>query len=299
MKQFVREWTSATIALAVVLPRTSRSEESAAWEATVASASRGEIDSTEAHRRMVERAISQFEECESHTGTAFLVEDEHETYLVSAAHVFCPREPDEFGQMLRVADPDDPDVRVATLRGFTAGAPSTWPLAIDYDQDVAVLRLTGVFEKRFLEHARHLGHEPMSVARLARDAPSVCDEVFTVGFPASSSLGQLALDKYEMYWRSALLRRPVTTFGRISMLYEPQILADITIAPGNSGGALVSSDGTCIGVVAKQPALETEIDAGVPGNQQYRWPMAFATSSAVVLAMIAELHERKRQHGAM
>ena len=75
-----------------------------------------------------------------------------------------------------------------------------------------------------------------------------------VGYPDGVSvLGRLTRTDAAAHWSSSHFSLPVVSYGRIAMLHDALSFfwADVSIYPGNSGGALVEDD-RLVGIVSAQ-----------------------------------------------
>jgi len=123
---------------------------------------------------------------------------------------------------------------------------------------------------RFADHLIERGYEPISSEDISDETTQEGNNVFTVGFPASTSfVKQLNLKPEEELWSSNFISTPVFTFGKISMLNEQLnfFWTDMSIYPGNSGGPVIEDD-KLVGVVSAQPlissASHTQVKIGMP-----------------------------------
>lgn len=142
------------------------------------------------------------------------------------------------------------------LMNLGAGTPSSAPYTFNVDQDLALISL----DQRpsdFADELKELGFVPIDSSEIADGPDHEGQEVFTIGFPSSTSLiGQITQHPASAHWSSRHFSLPVSTFGRVSMLHQilPFFWADMSIYPGNSGGPVVANE-RLVGVVSAQATV--------------------------------------------
>jgi Trypsin-like peptidase domain len=240
------------------------------------------------------------------TGTAFLVNDGPDQFLVSARHVLRGNEPTEpireedvwshsaesdarhiATRIARVPSLDefrlDADLELKDIGLPGAGVPDMHCYSYSDEQsDLAVISLNqrGRTDEFRLDIER-AGYRPVDLTAALADAlPAEGADVFTVGYPASTAV--LGRSGRGSYWASDLISIPVFSFGRIAAVHPalPTFWCDLSAYPGNSGGPLVS-DGKLIGIVTAQALVEGQ-----------RIPFARATFAGLLPQLIAAQREK-------
>ena len=132
---------------------------------------------------------------------------------------------------------------------------------------MAVISLNREETKDFAEELLDLGYEPVSTTDILKEPTSEGCDIFTVGFPGSVTSHKME-DFTEWSLKvSPYFSFPNFSFGKVSMLHDfpDYFWADISIAPGNSGGPVIQND-KLVGIVNGQ-AMEPivyNISAGIP-----------------------------------
>ncbi|WP_179221549.1 S1 family peptidase [Sphingobacterium cellulitidis] len=127
------------------------------------------------------------------------------------------------------------------------------------ETDLAIISLNNR-NSRFADDLMAKGYDPINLEDLDFDEHNEGEDIFSVGYPASTStLGENILTEAEKHWSSSIFSLPVSSFGKIAMNHPDLdfFWADISIYPGNSGGPLISND-KLIGIVVSQPSIRVE-----------------------------------------
>ncbi len=158
-------------------------------------------------------------------------------------------------EALAASSPDDLDQKF--LMNLAAGVPWMTPYTYSVPEiDLAIVSLDQgrSMEREFADDLETSGHVPIDWSVISDGPSSDGAEVVAVGYPDGVSvLGRLARTETAAHWSSSHVSLPVVSFGRIAMLHDalPFFWADISIYPGNSGGAIVEDD-RLVGIVSGQ-----------------------------------------------
>ncbi len=167
------------------------------------------------------------------------------------------------------------------LMNLAAGTQYTLPYSFSSDVDLAIISLDR--EMSFLEELLNLGYEPISSADISGEPTEEGSKVFTVGFPAATSvILKISQDPALTNWSSSYRSIPVFAFGRVAMLHEelPFYWVDMSIYPGNSGGPVIEEN-KLVGIISGQatlsidsnPDLVTRIPFGEIIKAKYIWDL--------------------------
>jgi hypothetical protein len=227
-------------------------------------------------------------------GTAFYVRDGEKRYLVTARHVLTDPEvaaralvdlaarglSDEeqrkfidgwiFGVVFRVPGLDEfrsnPTATPEFLMDLGAGDPRTAPYSFSSPHiDLAVISFNGqnaTSAGRFAADLDRAGYRAVPFEQVGDEPTAEGAEIFSVGFPAASVLGERDTHPAQVYWASQFVSLPVFAFGRVAMLHSDldSFWGDISTYPGAGGGAVVQDD-RLVGIVSEQASVE---DVRVP-----------------------------------
>lgn len=261
---------------------------------------RKELDKGEiSHEQFAEKITDKTRDLRYH-GTAIFVAHEGRRYLITARHVLCDefsakREYQEevsraqqwpehmrpsllesakehalnniFSIIFRVPSLDEimqgnSEIHRSFLMNLGAGTHDTVPYTFSAPElDLAIVSLDQR-DKRFTDELVSKGHVPISLNDIAEVPSKEGAQVYTVGFPSSTSLlGQVSKHPSIAHWSSSYFSLPVFSFGRVSMLHEalPFYWVDMSIYPGNSGGPVIEED-QLVGIVSGQPTIPVEND---------------------------------------
>ncbi|CAG1065185.1 hypothetical protein BAC1_00763 [uncultured bacterium] len=148
------------------------------------------------------------------------------------------------------------------LMNLGAGASGTLPYTFSTPElDLAIISLDQKSHiQGFADELLRVGHEPIP-SEFILDSPSKeGSDVFTVGFPETTSvIGALSKTDAAVQWSSLIFSLPVFSFGKVSMMHDelPFFWSDMSVFPGNSGGPVVE-DGKLVGIVSGQALIPME-----------------------------------------
>jgi hypothetical protein len=247
-------------------------------------------------------------------GTALYVRDGEKRYLVTARHVLTDPEvaarglldlaardlSDEqqrkivdgwiFGVVFRVPGLDEfksnPTATPEFLMDLGAGDPRTAPYSFSTQYiDLAVISFNGersTTTERFAADLDRAGYRAVPLEQVGDEPTAEGAEIFSVGFPATSVLGERDLHPAQAYWASKVVSLPVFAFGRVAMLHSglDSFWGDISIYPGSSGGPVVQDD-RLVGIVSEQASVE-----------EVRVPYARITKARHIRTLIAEQNRK-------
>lgn len=151
------------------------------------------------------------------------------------------------------------------LMNLRAGTSFTVPYTFSSPElDLAIISLDQR-DSRFAEELMKSGYEPVSLEDITDEPTQEGRDIFTVGFPSSTSLiGQVNQHPALSHWSSSHISLPVFTFGRVSMLHEqlPFYWTDMSIYPGNSGGPVIENN-KLVGIVSAQATLPIDSEPNI------------------------------------
>jgi hypothetical protein len=173
------------------------------------------------------------------------------------------------------------------LMNLGAGVPWMHPYSFSHpDLDLAVVSLDGKhssFTSKFGDELEAAGYAPLSTSVLSGDVPAEGEQVFTVGFPGTTStLGRLALPDAIAMWASSFVSLPTFSFGRMAMVHSnlDYFWSDMTVYPGNSGGPVVAGQ-SLVGIVVQQAILNAN------GGPPQRVPFCKAIRAQHMIDLLA------------
>lgn len=261
-----------------------------------------------------------------YTGTATLLKSEDRHYLLTARHVLH----DKFtGEMdLQAArqrpgyNPSDDDLyemiaemqifplifQVSSIDDAINGSPadgtllalqSGYPPALPYTfsdplLDLAIVSLRDQASD-FLNKLLRSGYKAVDVSSISKRRVSVGEDIFTVGFPASTShIDELQPDMAQHITpdrRSMLVSTPVFSFGKVAMAHEAleYFWADMSVYPGNSGGPVIR-DNEIVGVVSAQATVPVNDTSG----ERVGIPFGMIVHSDAIMSLIKEQEKKDR-----
>lgn len=161
----------------------------------------------------------------------------------------------------------------------------------DAQIDLAAVSLD-VRDSAFADELEQNGYDALPLDALAIGPSGEGAEVFTIGYPSTTSLlAELNNAPALAQWSASYLSLPTFSFGRVGMTHAdlPFFWADMTIYGGNSGGPVIEGD-RVVGFVSEQPILPTE---GVDRGIHYRVPFCRAIKAVFVRDLITTLQERE------
>lgn len=131
--------------------------------------------------------------------------------------------------------------------------------------------------KDFAEELLELGYEPVSVSDILNEPTSEGCDIFTVGYPGSVTTHKMEDFTEWSHKVSPYFSFPNFSFGKVSMFHNfPEYFwADISVAPGNSGGPVIQND-KLVGIISGQ--LMEPIDM----------PFNYSASSSIPFAKITK-----------
>lgn len=241
-------------------------------------------------REQYDLAISSGSRDIRYHGTAIFLAHEGRRYLLTARHVVWDelRAERELEWVARLANAGNPHqrqqfldhmlqavdskifgifFRVSSLDEILSQSPSKTPLMnlgvgpvkyhsytfSDPKLDLAVISLDRNHTD-FAEDLLNRGYAPISLDDIA-DGPDIeGQEIAAIGFPSATAL--IGYTGSDNTWGSNIYSLPISSFGRVSMLH-PELdyfWADISIYPGNSGGAVIANN-RLVGIVSAQAIL--------------------------------------------
>lgn len=264
-------------------------------------------ESSENHNIEGERRLSdeleQFRNNIRSQGTAFYIEHNNKHYIITARHVLfderqylanereqqnsfpdsSPREKTcVFKEIYRVPslselsncnahDRINEIIHSGFLSLVSSGAYelSTYILSQE-ELDIGIIQLDRYYPN-VIQGLKKFGFIPLPSSVISEEDFGEGHDVFTVGFPGSSIVGQLDLCNPYRQWMPSAVSEHVYTWGRVAMNHNdlPSFWCDMTIYPGNSGGPVIH-DGKIIGLVSGQPTIPIE------GSPELRTRIPFA-----------------------
>jgi S1-C subfamily serine protease len=265
-------------------------------------------------------------------GTAFFLEHESRRYLLTARHVVfdqvrAMRELKEltarlgfdqerdykramdaiFQIIFRVLDYNE----VATARSVKPNRflmnLSSGPRSMsrytfsDPELDLAIISLDSR-DNQFADELYQCGKHPISLDDISKGPGLEGEEILAIGYPNTSIIQKLSLEKARHHWSSNDVSLPVSTYGRVSMLHDglDYFWSDLSIYPGNSGGPVISRDtGKLVGIVSAQATIESEVTGHcdgkeVTGHTNMRIPIANIIKSKNIDAILREQIEKDK-----
>lgn len=187
------------------------------------------------------------------------------------------------------------------LMNLGAGTPWSVPYTFTKpDLDLAIISLDqikGTSDSRFADNLQELGYVPISSEEISDGPSKEGTDVFTVGFPESTSvINQINQTPASANWSSSCFSLPVFSFGKISMLHDklPFYWVDMSIYPGNSGGPVVENN-KLIGIINAQATIP--IDA-VP-NIATRIPFGKIIKTKYVHELLRIQEEKDSENSGM
>jgi hypothetical protein len=183
------------------------------------------------------------------------------------------------------------------LMNLTAGTYERGPYTFSPTLDLAVISL----DIRYAAFANELdaaGYEAVPSADFSGEPEYEGQEIFTIGFPMDMALlGQLSESNVYPSWSSNDFSLPVTTFGRVAMLYRQLefFWADMSAYRGNSGGPVVANN-QCVGVVVQQATTELE---DVADNIDVQIPFAKALKASFAREVLQQQWKKDENRNSM
>jgi hypothetical protein len=208
-------------------------------------------------------------------GTAIFMEHNQRRYLITARHVLYDsfagsKKPEAiFNIIFREPSLDEGLVKESKipkpfLMNLGVGPPKSRAYTFTHPSiDLAIISLDRKPSNFFMsaDILLSLGHVPITISDIVNAPSTEGAEVFTVGYPSSTSrLGELRIRHNKLFWNPLFFSLPTFSFGRVAMLNDKlsNFLCDITVYPGNSGGPVIEN-GNLVGIVIEQPWVATQI----------------------------------------
>ena len=185
----------------------------------------------------------------------------------------------------------------AFLMNLGAGTTFSIPYSFSTPElDIAIVSLDQR-DTRFADELIDKGYTFISSNDIAETPSKEGAQVYTIGFPSSTSLlGEIKQHPAEVNWSSSYFSLPTFSFGRVSMLHNdlPYFWVDMSIYPGNSGGPLIEDD-KLVGIVSGQPAIPVE------ENEQLhtRIPFAKIIKAIYIFELIARQEQKDNRTGGI
>jgi S1-C subfamily serine protease len=242
-------------------------------------------------------------------GTALILSHNGRRYLLTARHVVCDEQSAEhtrpvfleratehiFNIIFRVPSLDEVIAKHPKhefLMNLGAGTSFTNRYTFSTPEiDLAVISLDQR-DAPFADELEACGFVPVTSDDIADGPDAEGQDVFTIGFPESTSvIGRISHLPAAAHWSSSNFSLPVSSFGRVSMLHDelPFFWADMSIYPGNSGGPVVAND-QLVGIVSGQAILPID-DVPDVGT---RIPFGYIIKSIFVRELLATQEDKDR-----
>jgi hypothetical protein len=167
------------------------------------------------------------------------------------------------------------------------------------DQDLAIISLDG--NSRYSIFAELLikrGYKPITRDDLDTSAMDYGQDLMAVGFPIIAFDGVRNLSPEKAPWYSNFIFEPMVTFGKLAVpeIHHYYFIGDMTIAPGNSGGPIVSNN-KLVGIVSQQGKLALENNTGNQVDTLFsRYPYVFAIKSNNIYSLLHEMQIKDEQN---
>jgi hypothetical protein len=254
------------------------------------------------------------------TGTAIFFENDGKRYLITNRHVLYDEDMVIQKKKYHIVDsvndpysiymkifriPNEDEIGDTTLPEMPLtilGAPNYAQSNYVYSGqglDLAIISLDGnsrysIFAELLLKR----GYKPIHFADFDTTLLADGQDLMCVGYPMISILGQRAIAEQKAAWYSNIVAEVAVTFGKVSIPNFAKIyfIGDLTIAPGNSGGPVISND-KMVGIISAQGA----VPIGHNNGENYpdansRFPYAYAIKSAYLYPLIKEMIEKDNRN---
>jgi hypothetical protein len=138
------------------------------------------------------------------------------------------------------------------------------------------------------------GYEPIHLSDIDTSSLKYGQDLSCIGYPMISLLGNRILPEQIAPWYSDLIAESIYTFGRVSLPNYKRIffIGDMTIAPGNSGG-LVISNNKMVGIVSAQATIPIDKYPEV----RIRFPYSFAIKASYLFPLLQEMIDKDNRNG--
>ena len=181
------------------------------------------------------------------------------------------------------------------LMNLSAG---TWPSnTYTYsspDIDLAVVSLNDSFTQAFRNDLLSNGYIPIDYSDISLDTPKEGEDVMAVGYPfATAIVDEIHMSQSELMWASNNISLPIFSFGKAAMYTDdlPYFWADLSIYPGNSGGAVVNKN-KLVGIVSGQANTPIDEDPSL----YTRIPFAYIIRSRHIIEIMNQQRAKENSN---
>jgi hypothetical protein len=144
---------------------------------------------------------------------------------------------------------------------------ATRPFKFSNDNiDIAIISLQSKITYSLRGLLEEDGYKPISINDIDTiDNHVISEDLLAIGYPAFSSLTQIAVQNKEDYEDIVL---PLATFGKTALCNQLlyYFIADITVNPGNSGGPIIRNN-KIVGIVSQQMLVDLKMNSDVDLNE--------------------------------
>ena len=273
----------------------------------------------------------QLKEDRSH-GTAVLIEDKDELYLLSAHHVFFDKTTARFqlkekydeamkikdfrkrlgtiaildsqldqnlmySTIVRVPGFNDNRKNFMLIWGLNESGSQTKHFTCSYKNDLIIVSLKVGILKNFGEDLISMGYLPISIKDIDSSSIQVGDKLITVGFPRSTAIIETKrMDMLDLMFTSNKISLPIFAFGNVAMsnINLPYFWGDLSVYPGNSGGPVIKKENAkMVGLVTKQALTPIYNHTGNYLPLSSRIPYAKIIKSSEIIKLFNEHKKRE------
>jgi hypothetical protein len=255
-----------------------------------------------------------------HTGTSIFIEFDSNRYLITNRHVLFdsdaviqkkkfhgsyPVDDDYsiFSKIFRVpsesdtSDPSLPDMPL-TIMGAVPYSKCNYVYSSP-ELDLAIISFdASPMYKIFADLLVRRGYRPIHISDIDTSELHYGQDLFCVGFANVAFAGRINWDTIKKPWNSNLIYDPVFTFGKVAApsIRKYFFLSDLTIAPGNSGGPVISNN-KLVGIISSQAILQVIHKNGDFYPDIYnRYPYAYAIKSSYIFPLLKEMIEKDQRN---
>lgn len=179
------------------------------------------------------------------------------------------------------------------LMNLGAGASFTVPYTFsEPSRDLSIISLDQR-DGRFADELESRGYVAISSDEIGDEPDAEGQDVFTVGFPDSTSvIGEITQHPASANWSSKYFSLPISTFGKVAMLHDALefFWVDMSVLPGNSGGPVVAND-KLVGIVSRQATCGIDQSPDV----RVRYPFAQIIKSKFVHDLLAQQEQKDQR----